>query len=219
MSDVGMPLCIHGEVVDGAVDVFDREETFIERILRPLVAQFPSLKIIMEHITTSQAVDFVMSAPANVVATITAHHLLYNRNDIFKGGICPHMYCLPVLKRETHRIALVKAAISGNPKFFAGTDSAPHSVGAKESSCGCAGVFTGHAAVELYTEVFDSMNAMEKLEAFLSIHGCTFYDIPINKRKIKLVKKPWSVPNSYPFGASTVVPLRCGEEVQWSIQR
>lgn len=219
MSEVGLPLCIHGEIVDSSVDIFDKEKIFIDRVLKPLITRFPSLKIVMEHITTADAVDFVSSCDVNVCATITAHHLLYNRNDIFKGGICPHMYCLPILKREHHRLALLKAATSGNPKFFIGTDSAPHSIDMKESSCGCAGIFTAHAAIELYAEAFDSVNALDKLEGFLSIHGACFYGLPINHdmKKIKLVRMPWRVPESYPFGSSVVIPLRASQEIQWSI--
>ena len=166
MSDIGMPLLIHGEVTDQSVDIFDREQVFIDTILRPLVAQYPQLRVVMEHITTSNAAKFVSEAPENICATITAHHLLYNRNALFKGGICPHMYCLPVLKREEHRLALLAAATSGSPKFFMGTDSAPHTVESKHSACGCAGVFTGHAALELYAEAFDSVGAMDKLSDF-----------------------------------------------------
>lgn len=207
-----------GEVVDQEIDIFDREAVFIETVLKPLISNHPDLKVVMEHVTTSDAVDFVLSSSPNVAATITAHHLLYNRNSIFKGGIRPHMYCLPVLKRESHRQALLKAATSGSPKFFAGTDSAPHSVDKKENSCGCAGIFTGNSAVELYTEAFDEINALDKLEGFLSIHGASFYGLRISRKKIRLLKEPWVVPSSYPFGDSTVIPLRANETVNWRIE-
>lgn len=215
MSNVGMPLLVHGEVVDPDVDIFDREKVFIETILAPLVRKFPDLKVVLEHITTADAVEFVRSCSPNVAATITAHHLLYNRTDLFKNGICPHMYCLPVLKRERHRQALVEAATSGSPKFFIGTDSAPHAVAAKESACGCAGIFTGHAAVELYAEAFERAGALDKLEDFVSVHGQNFYGISPNVRKIKLRKESWMVPETYSFGSAEVRPLRAGETVQW----
>lgn len=217
MSELRFPLLIHGEVTDQSIDLFDREACFIVQILVPLTEEFPELKVVMEHITTENAVEFVLSCNANVAATITAHHLLYNRNDIFKGGICPHMYCLPVLKRERHRLALLQAAVSGNSKFFIGTDSAPHSVENKESACGCAGIFTAHAAIELYTEAFDSVNGLDKLENFCSVYGQQFYGLPINTKKIKLVKEPWEVPKRYEFGESTLHPLRAGEWIQWKI--
>jgi dihydroorotase len=215
MAEVGTILCIHGEVTDPSVDVFDRERVFIDEILKPLIASHPNLKIVMEHITTAEAVEFITSSSPNIAATITAHHLLYNRNDIFKGGICPHMYCLPILKRETHRQALLQAASSGNPKFFAGTDSAPHSLESKESSCGCAGIFTAHAAVEFYAEALESVDALDKLEGFLSRYGAEFYGLPINSTKIRLVKEPWTVPDSYPFGKTTVIPLARNATLQW----
>src|SRR5512135_1623754 len=189
-----MPLLLHGEVVDPAVDVFDREAVFIERHLVRLLKDFPRLKIVLEHITTRQAAEFVAAAPSNVGATITVHHLLYNRNAMFRGGIRPHMYCLPVLKREAHRQALVAAAISGNPKFFLGTDSAPHARHAKETACGCAGIYSAHAAIELYAEAFEAAKGLDKLEAFASFYGADFYGLPRNTDKITLMKESWDVP-------------------------
>ncbi|MDZ7585981.1 MAG: dihydroorotase, partial [Thiobacillus sp.] len=200
MEEAGMPLLLHGEVVDPEVDVFDREAVFIERHLIPLLRDFPQLKIVLEHITTRQAAEFVAAAPANVAATVTVHHLLYNRNAMFKGGIRPHMYCLPVLKREQHRQALVAAAISGNPKFFLGTDSAPHAVGAKESACGCAGIYTAHAAIELYAEAFEDAGALDKLEAFASFHGADFYGLPRNTDTITLKRESWDAPARLKLG-------------------
>jgi dihydroorotase len=221
MSDVGMPMLVHGEVVDSNVDIFDREQVFVDTILRPLITAFPKLKVVMEHITTDYAANFVGVECADnphIAATITAHHLLYNSNAIFKGGVCPHMYCLPILKREKHRVALVQAATSGSGKFFIGTDSAPHAVEAKESACGCAGIFTGHAPLELYTEAFESVGALDKLEGFTSIHGAQFYDIPVNTKKIALVKESWVVPERYTFGSSVIRPLRAGEEIAWKVK-
>jgi dihydroorotase len=220
MSDVGMPLLVHGEVTDQTIDIFDREKEFINTILRPLIQKFSNLKVVMEHITTEDAVNFVAvenKDNSKIVATITAHHLLYNRNHIFVGGICPHMYCLPILKRECHRIALLNAATSGSVKFFIGTDSAPHTVESKQSACGCAGIFTGHAPIELYAEAFESINKLDKLEGFLSIHGQKFYNIKQNIKKIKLIKQKWLVPDTYKFGDSVVRPLRAGEYIQWTI--
>ena len=219
MEEVGMPLLLHGEVVDSGIDVFDREAVFIERHLIRLIRDFPRLKIVLEHITTRQAAEFVAAAPANVAATITVHHLLYNRNAMFKGGIRPHLYCLPILKRETHRQALVAAAISGNPKFFLGTDSAPHAVGAKESSCGCAGVYSAHAAIELYAEVFEDAGALDRLEAFASFHGADFYGLPRHADSITLKRESWEVPTHLALGPETVVPLRAGEAVRWRVVR
>lgn len=215
MSDVNLPLLVHGEVTDINVDIFDKEKEFIETILKPLIIEFPSLKIVMEHITTAEAVQFVAECGDNVAATITAHHLLYNRNDIFKGGISPHMYCLPILKREKHRQALLLAATSGNRKFFLGTDSAPHAIHTKETTCGCAGIFTGHAPLELYAEAFDSAGALDKLEAFSSIFGAEFYGLPVSTRKIRLIRESWLCPESFSFGSSVVKPLRAGERIQW----
>lgn len=217
MEEVGMPLLLHGEVVDADIDVFDREAVFIERYLTRLMQDFPRLKIVLEHITTRQAADFVASAPANVAATITVHHLLYNRNAMFRGGIRPHFYCLPILKRESHRQALVAAAISGNPKFFLGTDSAPHAVGAKESSCGCAGIYTAHAAIELYAEVFEDAGALDRLEAFASFHGADFYGLPRHTDTLTLRRESWPVPANLSLGSESLIPLRAGESVRWRV--
>jgi dihydroorotase len=215
MQTQGMPLLVHGEVTDPTVDVFDRESVFIARVLIPLIRDFPELKIVMEHITTQEAADFVRDAPATVAATITAHHLLYNRNALFQGGIRPHYYCLPVLKRERHRQALVKAATSGNPKFFLGTDSAPHPRQGKETACGCAGCYTAYAALELYAEAFEAAGALDKLEAFASFHGADFYGLPRNTATITLQRKPAPIPESFPFGADELIPLRAGEILNW----
>ena len=217
MQAQGMPLLVHGEVTDAEVDVFDRETVFLERTLAPLVKRFPRLKVVVEHITTREAAAFVERGSEYVGATITAHHLLLNRNAIFAGGIQPHHYCLPVLKREPHRRALVKAATSGNPKFFLGTDSAPHAKHLKESRCGSAGVYTAHAALELYAEVFESANALDRLEAFASHHGADFYGLQRNASKVTLERLPWKVPASYAFGEETVVPLRAGESIAWRL--
>lgn len=217
MADVGLLLLIHGEVTSPDIDVFDRERVFIETILKPIVQAHPNLKIVMEHVTTSEAIEFITQSPPNVAATITAHHLLYNRSDIFKGGIRPHMYCLPILKGESHRRDLLKAATSGNPKFFAGSDSAPHPIHAKETTCGCAGIFTGHASLELYAEAFDSVNSLSRLEGFTSVFGALFYGLEVNSRRVKLVKQPWTVPDSYPLGDSVVRPLRAGELIHWKV--
>ena len=212
-----MPLLIHGEVTDHAIDIFDREQVFIDTILKPLTEKFTTLKIILEHITTKNAVDFVKSAGSNIAATITAHHLLYNRNHMLVGGIRPHYFCLPILKRNIHQEALIEAATSGDAKFFLGTDSAPHAIEAKESSCGCAGSYTAHAAIELYAEVFEQAGALDKLEAFASINGPTFYGLPINSDKITLTKTPWLVPAQLAFGDNKVVPIRAGEEINWQV--
>lgn len=217
MQEHDLPLLVHGEVTDPLVDVFDRELVFIERHLVPLLDKYPRLRIVFEHITTRQAVDFVKAAPDTVAATITVHHLLYSRNAMFVGGIRPHLYCLPVLKREEHRWALVSAATSGNPKFFLGTDSAPHARSAKESACGCAGIYTAHAAIELYAEIFESANALDKLEAFASYYGPDFYRLPRNIGKLTLEKQSWTVPDSLAFGADTLVPLRAGESISWKV--
>ena len=215
MADAGIPLLVHGEVTDPSVDIFDREAVFIETVLAPLVKRHARLRVVLEHITTSQAARFVAEAPANVAATITAHHLLLNRNAIFAGGIRPHHYCLPVLKREAHRLALVQAAVSGSPKFFLGTDTAPHTQAAKESCCGSAGLYTAHAAMELYCEVFERAGAMARLEAFASRFGAAFYGLPENRGTVTIEKSPWEVPASYPLGAGSVVPLRAGERLAW----
>lgn len=217
MQATQMPLLVHGEVTDPEVDVFDREVVFLERTLAPLVKRFPRLKIVLEHITTHEAAAFVERAPETVGATITVHHLLMNRNAMFSGGLRPHHYCLPVLKREPHRRALVKAAISGNPKFFLGTDSAPHARMSKESDCGHAGLYTAHAALELYAEAFHAAGAIDKLEAFASHFGADFYGLPRNKGKVTLERVEWEVPREYPFGAETVVPLRAGQTIGWRL--
>src|SRR5437764_14930912 len=194
MAEIGLPLLVHGESTDPAIDVFDREKAFIEEVLAPTVARFTQLKVVLEHITTRDAVQYVEVTGANVAATITAHHLLMNRNALFQGGIRPHHYCLPVLKREEHREALVEAATSGNPKFFLGTDSAPHARGAKETACGCAGIYTAHAALELYAIAFEEAGALDKLEAFAAEHGANFYGLPHNRGQVTLVRKEWRVP-------------------------
>ncbi|MBW8365271.1 MAG: dihydroorotase [Rhizobium sp.] len=217
MEEVGMPLLLHGEVVDAEVDVFDREAVFIERHLIRLMNDFPRLKIVLEHITTRQAAEFVAAAAANVAATITVHHLLYNRNAMFRGGIRPHMYCLPVLKREQHRQALVAAAISGNPKFFLGTDSAPHAVGAKEAACGCAGIYSAHAAIELYAEAFEDAGALDCLEAFASFHGADFYGLPRHADTITLRRENWTAPAHLGLGDEALIPLRAGETIRWRV--
>jgi dihydroorotase len=218
MERVGLPLLVHGEVTDPAVDLFDREKVFIDTVLAPVVQRFPKLKVVMEHITTKDAAEFVVAAPATVAATITVHHLLYNRNAIFQGGVRPHWYCLPVLKRETHREALVAAAISGNPKFFLGTDSAPHAKGTKEAACGCAGCYTAYAALELYAEAFEQAGALDRLEAFASFFGADWYGLPRNRNTVTLVREAWTVPASYPYLASDpIVPLRAGETLAWKM--
>lgn len=212
-----MPLLVHGETTDPDVDVFDREKAFIDTLLGPMVDRFPGLKIVLEHITTRDAVHYVELTSENIAATITAHHLLMNRNALFMGGIRPHHYCLPVLKRETHREALVEAAISGNPKFFLGTDSAPHARSAKEAECGCAGIYTAHAGIELYAIVFEEAGELEKLEDFASRFGPRFYGLPENTDKITLVRESWTVPQSIPLGGETLVPLRAGEDIPWKL--
>lgn len=214
MQEEGFPLLLHGEVTDPDVDLFDREAVFVERILAPLLQRLPRLRVVLEHITTRQAAEFVVAAPANVGATITAHHLLYNRNAMFQGGIRPHYYCLPVLKRETHRGALVAAATSGNPKFFLGTDSAPHVTSAKEAACGCAGIYTAHAAIELYAEAFESADALDKLEGFASHFGPDFYGLPRNTDTIKLVRESHTLPAGHDGG---VTPLRANEQLTWRL--
>ena len=218
MQEVGLRLLVHGEVTDPEVDVFDREAVFIDRILVPLLDRFPRLKLVLEHITTRQGVEFVRAMPENVAGTLTAHHLLYNRNAMFRGGIRPHYYCLPVLKREEHRRALVEAATSGSPKFFLGTDSAPHTQDAKECACGCAGIYTAHAGIELYAEVFEAAGALDRLEAFASFHGPDFYGLPRNRESITLVKEPWDVPAAIDLGeGQRLIPLRAGEAVTWRL--
>ncbi len=217
MQRLGLPLLVHGEVTDTNVDLFDRELAFIDRVLAPLVRDMPALRVVMEHITTRDAVTFVESCGPQVAATLTPHHLLMNRNAIFVGGIRPHYYCLPVLKREVHRQALMDAAASGNPKFFLGTDSAPHARHTKETDCGCAGCFNAHAALELYAEAFDRAGALDRFEAFASFHGPDFYRLARNTGKVVLVRESWDAPAEYPYGADTLVPLRAGEPLQWRL--
>jgi dihydroorotase len=216
MEQVGLPLLLHGEVTDPSVDMFDREQVFIDRHLIPLKQRFPGLRVVFEHITTADAVQYVMSAN-NVAATITPQHLLFNRNSLFQGGISPHFYCLPILKREVHRSALLQAATSGNPKFFLGTDSAPHPRNSKESSCGCAGCYSALNAMELYAEAFESVDALDQLEAFASFYGADFYQLPRNTEQITLTKTTWRVPDEIPFTESALVPLRAGQEMTWQM--
>ena len=218
MAEHGLPLLVHAEVTDADVDVFDREAVFIERHLQLLCERLPQLKVVLEHVTTKDGIEFVASMPDTVAATITAHHLLMNRNAMFSGGIRPHHYCLPVLKRETHRRALIKAATSGSAKFFLGTDSAPHARETKETACGCAGMYTAHAAMELYAQVFDTTGALDQLEDFASRYGPDFYGLPRNTDTITLEKTDWQVPESYPLGDSTVVPLCAGETLHWRMK-
>lgn len=218
MEAVNMPLLVHGEVTDHDIDIFDREAVFIDTILRPLVAKYPTLKIVLEHITTKNAVDFVKEASENVAATITVHHLLFNRNHMLVGGIRPHFYCLPILKRNIHQHALIEAATSGSDKFFLGTDSAPHPQHAKEAACGCAGAYTAHAAIELYAEAFEQAGALDKLEGFASLHGPKFYNLPVNSDKITLVKQAWHVPAIMAFGLEKVVPIRADETIAWQVK-
>lgn len=218
MQEVGMLLLVHGEVTDSAIDIFDREKVFLETVLGDVVADFPSLKIVLEHITTKDAVEFVMNAPDNIAATITAHHLLYNRNHMLAGGIRPHYYCLPILKRNIHQQALMAAATSGNPKFFLGTDSAPHYKDKKEAACGCAGAYTAHAAIELYAEAFEEANALDKLEGFASHFGPDFYGLNRNEDTIMLVKESWEVPATYKLGDSEVVPIKAESTLQWQVK-
>ncbi|MEO0350252.1 MAG: dihydroorotase [Cyanobacteria bacterium P01_A01_bin.15] len=214
MQQTDMPLLLHGEVTNHDVDVFDREKVFIEQYLLPLRQRFPKLRMVLEHITTADAVEFVL-ANNNIAATITPQHLLFSRNILFKGGIRPHFYCLPILKREQHRQAILQAATSGNPKFFLGTDSAPHSRHSKETSCGCAGCYSALHAMELYAEAFESVDALDKLEAFASFHGPDFYQLPRNTEQITLTKTTWRIPNELPFSEGGLVPLRAGEEMAW----
>jgi len=217
MEKHALPLLLHGEVTDPEVDVFDRERVFIERHLMPLRERFPGLRMVLEHITTRDAVEFVRGAPAHVGATITAHHLLLNRNALFAGGIRPHNYCAPILKREVHRVALLQAATSGDAHFFLGTDSAPHIRAAKESDCGCAGVYTAHAAIELYAEAFEQAGRLDRLEAFASFHGPDFYRLPRNEGRIVLERTAWTVPDDYPLAGATCKPMRAGESMAWSL--
>ena len=218
MEKLGLPLLVHGEVTDPAVDVFDREAVFLDTVLAPLLKDFPALKLVLEHVTTRDGVDFVLAGGANVAATITAHPLLLNRTAIFQGGVRPHHYCLPVLKREAHRRALVAAAVSGNPKFFLGTDSAPHARATKEAACGCAGCYTAHAGIELYAEAFEAAGALDKLEGFASHFGADFYGLPRNAERITLARSAWQVPASLPYiDGDALVPLRAAEPVAWSL--
>lgn len=217
MQAVDMPLLVHAEVTDAGVDIFDRERAFIDRGLSRIVEDFPQLRVVFEHITTRDAVEFVLRASDRVGATITAHHLLYNRNAMLAGGIRPHYYCLPVLKREEHRRALVQAATGADPRFFLGTDSAPHPVAAKECACGCAGTYTAFAAIELYAEVFERAGTLERLEGFAAFRGADFYRLPRNREQIRLIKRPWSAPAWYDFGEGRVVPLRAGEPIGWRL--
>ena len=217
MQEHDLPLLIHGESIDPKVDVFDREAVFIEQSLAPLIERFPMLRVVFEHITTADAATFVREASDRVAATVTPQHLLLDRNALFAGGIRPHHWCLPVLKRERHRVALLEAVTSGNPKFFLGTDSAPHAVGAKESSCGCAGIYSAPLAMPLYAEAFESVGALEHLEAFASRNGPAFYRLPVSEQTLTLRREPWTVPASFPFGAEVVIPLRAGDQVQWRV--
>jgi dihydroorotase len=217
MEELGMPLLVHGESTDPAIDVFDREKAFLEEVLGPTLERFPRLKIVLEHITTRDAAQFVEVTGENVAATVTAHHLLMNRNALFMGGIRPHHYCLPVLKREEHREALVEAATSGNPKFFLGTDSAPHPRSEKEAACGCAGVYTAHAALELYAVAFEEVGALERLEGFASEFGARFYGLPENTDTVTLLREEWRVPETLAFGTKKLVPLRAGETIPWKL--
>jgi dihydroorotase len=217
MEERDLVLEVHGEVTDPDVDVFDREARFIDEVLAPLAARVPRLRIVFEHITTRAAVEFVLGSRPGIAATVTPQHLLMNRNALFAGGIRPHHYCLPVLKSEDDRAALVSAVASGDPRFFLGTDSAPHARGAKEAACGCAGIFSAHGAIELYAEAFESAGALDRLQAFASEHGADFYRLPRNTGRLTLVKTPWEVPRSYPFGAEALVPLRAGEHIGWRL--
>jgi dihydroorotase len=217
MEKHGLPLLVHGEVTDPDVDIFDRERVFIDRQLSRIVRDFPALKIVLEHITTTEAAQFIDAAGANVGATITPQHLSWSRNALLAGGMRPHFYCMPVLKREAHRLSLVRAATGGSPKYFLGTDSAPHARNVKESACGCAGCYSAHAAIELYAEAFDDADALGRLEAFASFHGADFYGLPRNTATITLKRESWVVPPTYPFGEHTVVPLRAGETMRWRL--
>ena len=222
MAEIGLPLLVHGEMTRADIDVFDREKAFIDHQLAPLIERHPDLRVVFEHITTRDAADFVRDSGGNVAATITPQHLLYNRNAMLVGGIHPHFYCLPVLKRESHRQALLEAATSGNPKFFLGTDSAPHAKGAKESACGCAGIFSAHAAIELYATAFEQAGALDRLEGFASHFGADFYGLPRNQTPVTLVREDWRVPDTLPFadaqGQAPLVPFLAGETLHWKLQ-
>ncbi len=218
MSKMGMLLLVHGEVTHADIDIFDREAVFIDQVLTQVANDFPELKIVFEHITTKDAVDFVLESSSNIAATITPHHLLANRNDMLVGGIRPHFFCLPILKRENpHQLALLDAATSGNPKFFLGTDSAPHAKDAKESACGCAGILSAHCAIELYATAFESREALDKLEGFASKFGPDFYNLPRNTRTITLSKESWLVPESYEYAGSVIIPFMAGQELSWKL--
>ncbi len=217
MVELDLPLLVHGEVTDAGVDIFDREKIFIESVLEPLISSFPNLRIVLEHISTQDAVEFVKQQADNIAATITPHHLMFNRNNLLAGGIRPHFYCLPVLKRETHQQALLAAATSGNPKFFLGTDSAPHSIDTKENCCGCAGIYSAHAALEFYAEIFEKQGALDKLEGFASFFGADFYRLPRNKTRVTLRKTENTVPSQFEFGGGSLVPMRAGESISWRV--
>lgn len=218
LTETQMPLLVHGEVTHDHIDIFDREKEFLDTILAPLVSRNPNLKIVVEHITTKDAADFVNSQGNNIGATITVQHLAYNRNHLLVGGVRPHLYCLPVLKRNTHQQALQDVVASGNSKFFLGTDSAPHAKGSKENACGCAGCFSAYAAIELYAEIFEDLGALDKLEGFASFYGPDFYNLPRNKDTITLVKTPWTAPAEMPFGSDVIVPLKAGESIRWKLE-
>ncbi len=217
MQKAGLPLLVHGEETDPQVDVFDREKVFIDKTLQPLMQRFPELKVVFEHITTKDAADFVLQSGDNIGATITPQHLLFNRNALFQGGLQPHHYCLPILKRDIHQKALLEVISSGNNKFFLGTDSAPHAKHAKESACGCAGIFSAHAAIEIYTTIFEQQNALDKLEAFASFNGPDFYGLPRNSKTITLVKQDWQIPDEYPLGDDKLVPFLAGQTIHWKL--
>jgi len=218
MAEHGILLLVHGEVTDAQIDIFDREKVFIEHILAPLIQRVSNLRIVLEHITTADAAQFVKSTASNLAATITAHHLLFNRNHMLVGGVRPHFYCLPILKRSTHQQALIEAAISGDPRFFLGTDSAPHARSKKEAACGCAGSYTAYAALELYAEAFEQAGALDRLEAFASFYGPDYYNLPRNQAKVTLRKEEWRAPESLPFGADTLIPLRAGDTLRWRLE-
>ena len=218
MEELGMPLLVHGEITHAEVDIFDREKGFIDTQLVPLLTRFPNLRLVFEHITTKEAAEFVQQASDNVGATITPQHLMYNRNHLLVGGVKPHLYCLPVLKRNTHQQALQDAVVSGNSRFFLGTDSAPHAQGAKESACGCAGCYSSPAAIELYAQTFEELGILDKLEAFASLNGANFYGLPINNKTITLVKQDWQVPSSLDYAGDTIIPLGAGETLHWKLQ-
>ncbi len=217
MQDCGMPFLVHGEVTNADIDIFDREAVFIERVMQPLLKDLPNLRVVFEHITTQDAAQFVTAAPDTIAATLTPQHLLYNRNAMLVGGIRPHFYCLPILKRETHREALVQAATSGNKKFFLGTDSAPHAQHTKENACGCAGCYSAHNAIELYAEAFEAAGALDKLEGFASFYGADYYSLPRNTDKVTLRREEWEMPHTVEFGGSKLVPLRAGETMKWKL--